>query len=197
MNQNNSNHSNKYSGNSGDHCRTSNSNDNCNSTNQINHQCESNPYADIINLPHHVSTKRPQMPMSDRAAQFSPFAALTGHEDAIKETGRLTDRKIEMDKESLVKLNMKYQILVEMLAGNMSASSSRGTSSSGDSAPLPLVTITYFKPDDRKAGGAYPSVTGIVKKVDDFEKLLILMDGTKIPMDDIVSLEGEMFPEMV
>ncbi len=94
-------------------------------------------YDDIINLPHHVSTKRPQMSMLDRAAQFSPFAALTGYDAAIKETGRLTDEKIEMDEESLNMLNMKFQLLVDALDENQE------------------VSFTYFKPDETKAGGAY------------------------------------------
>ena len=94
-------------------------------------------YDSIINLPHHVSKTRPQMPMSDRAAQFAPFAALTGYDSAIKETGRLTDEKIEMDEEALNILNMKFQILVDSLDDE------------------PEVTFTYFKPDERKAGGAY------------------------------------------
>ena len=72
-----------------------------------------NDYDDIINLPHHVSSTRPQMSMIDRAAQFSPFAALTGYDAAIKETGRLTDEKIELDEEALSNLNMKFQILFE------------------------------------------------------------------------------------
>ena len=94
-------------------------------------------YSDIINLPHHVSSTRPQMSMIDRAAQFSPFAALTGYDAAIKETGRLTDDKIEMDEEALNILSMKFQILVDSLDDE------------------PEVTFTYFKPDERKAGGAY------------------------------------------
>ena len=109
-----------------------------------------NQYEDIINLPHHVSTTRPQMPMSDRAAQFSPFAALTGYDAAIKETGRLTDTKIELDDEELHNLNLKFQFLVEHLEDE------------------PEVAVTYFKADERKAGGAYLEATGIVKKLDDF-----------------------------
>ena len=132
-------------------------------------------YEDIINRPHHVSKTRPQMPMSDRAAQFAPFAALTGYESAIKETGRLTDEKIELDEESLTALDMKYQLLMEAL----------------DDAPE--VTITYFQPDERKAGGKYVSATGAVKKVDDFERRITMQDGTKIPMDDVLSIEGELF----
>lgn len=132
-------------------------------------------YEDIINLPHHVSTKRPQMSMLDRAAQFSPFAALTGYDAAIKETGRLTDEKIEMDEASLNMLNMKFQLLVEAL---------------GDEHE---VSFTYFKPDEMKAGGAYVTATGIVKKVDDYERLITMVDGAKIPMDDVYSIESEIF----
>lgn len=137
-----------------------------------------NRYDEIINLPHHVSKTRPQMPMSDRAAQFAPFAALTGYDSAIKETGRLTDEKIEMDEEALNILNMKFQILVDSLDDE------------------PEVTFTYFKPDERKAGGAYLEVIGTVKKVDDFERLIVMQNGTKMPMDDILNIEGEIFASL-
>ena len=132
-------------------------------------------YDEIMGLPHHVSKTRPQMPMSDRAAQFAPFAALTGYDAAIKETGRLTDERIELDVEALSALDMKYQLLMEAL----------------DEAPE--VTITYFRPDERKAGGKYVSATGAVKKVDDFERRITMQDGAKIPMDDVLSIEGELF----
>ena len=122
-------------------------------------------YDDIINLPHHVSATRPQMSMMDRAAQFSPFAALTGYDAAIKETGRLTDEKIEMDEEALNILNMKFQILARSLDDE------------------PEVTFTYFKPDERKAGGAYLTASGVVKKIDAFERMIVMRNGTKIPMD--------------
>ena len=135
-------------------------------------------YEDIINLPHHVSKTRPQMSMIDRAAQFSPFAALTGYDAAIKETGRLTDEKIEMDEVALNILNMKFQLLVDRLADE------------------PEITFTYFKPDERKAGGAYIDVTGKVKKVDDFERLIVMQNGTKMPMDDILNIEGEIFASL-
>ena len=135
-------------------------------------------YEDILNLPHHVSKTRPQMPMSDRAAQFAPFAALTGYDSAIKETGRLTDEKIEIDEEALTALNMRYQLLIDAL----------------DDAPE--VTITYFQPDERKAGGKYVSATGAVKKVDDFERRITMQDGTKIPMDDVLSIDGEVFSSL-
>ena len=132
-------------------------------------------YDEIIDLPHHVSKTRPQMPMSDRAAQFSPFAALTGYDSAIKETGRLTDEKIELGEESLTALNARYQTLMDALTEE------------------PEVRITYFKPDERKAGGAYVTITGAVRKIDDFEQMITMRDGTRIPMGDVLSLEGELF----
>ena len=135
-------------------------------------------YDEIMGLPHHISKTRPQMPMSDRAAQFAPFAALTGYDAAIKETGRLTDERIELDVEALSALDMKYQLLMEAL----------------DEAPE--VTITYFQPDERKAGGKYLTATGVVKKVDDFERRITMQDGTKIPMDDVLSIDGELFSSL-
>ena len=135
-------------------------------------------YDEIMGLPHHISKTRPQMPMSDRAAQFAPFAALTGYDAAIKETGRLTDERIELDVEALSALDMKYQLLMEAL----------------DEAPE--VTITYFRPDERKAGGKYVSAVGAVKKIDDFERRITMQDGTKIPMDDVLSIDGELFSSL-
>ena len=138
----------------------------------------SNKYDEILSLPHHVSKTRPQMPMSDRAAQFAPFAALTGYDAAIKETGRLTDERIELDVEALSALDMKYQLLMEAL----------------DEAPE--VTITYFQPDERKAGGKYVSAVGAVKKIDDFERRITMRGGTRIPTDDVLSIDGELFSSL-
>lgn len=129
-----------------------------------------NRYDEIMELPHHVSKTRPQMPLSDRAAQFAPFAALTGYDSAIKETGRLTDERIELDEEALTALDRKYQLLIEAL----------------DDAPE--VTIIYFQPDERKAGGQYVSATGTVKKVDTFGRRILLQDGTRIPLDSVYDL---------
>ena len=129
-----------------------------------------NRYNEIINLPHHVSKTRPQMPLSDRAAQFAPFAALTGYDSAIKETGRLTDERIELDEEALAALDRKYQLLMDTLDDE------------------PAVTITYFQPDERKAGGQYVSATGTVKKVDTFGRRILLQDGTRIPLDSVYDL---------
>ena len=129
-----------------------------------------NRYDEIMGLPHHVSKTRPQMPMSDRAAQFAPFAALTGYDSAIKETGRLTDERIALDEEALTALDRKYQLLMDAL----------------DDAPE--VTIIYFQPDERKAGSQYVSATGTVKKVDTFGRRILLQDGTRIPLDSVFDL---------
>jgi len=132
-------------------------------------------YDVIIDLPHHVSATRPRMSMIDRAAQFSPFQALTGYGAAIQETGRLTDQRIELTEDSRAVLDRKQQLLLDNLADR------------------PEVSVTYFVPDERKSGGAYVTVTGQVKKVDEFERLLILTEGTKIPLDDIPDIESELF----
>ena len=131
----------------------------------------SSKYDEIINLPHHVSRTRPQMPMADRAAQFAPFAALTGYGDAVKETGRLTDEKVELGESALDALNVKLARLREHLAS------------------APEVTFTYFKPDERKAGGAYLTTKGVVKKIDDYERVIVLRDGTRLVLDDILDME--------
>lgn len=132
-------------------------------------------YDDIINLPHHISKTRPQMSMKDRAAQFSPFAALTGYDAAIKETGRLTTEKIELDDEALNNLNMRFQILFERLDEH------------------PDIAITYFKPDETKSGGAYLTATAKIKKIDEYERIITTANGTKIPMDDVINLEGDIY----
>ena len=131
-------------------------------------------YEDIIHLPHHVSQVRPQMAMSERAAQFSPFAALTGYDAAIQETGRLTDTKVELDEEALRDLDLKFQLLYEK----------RGQE--------PWVTITYFEPDKAKAGGAYLVATDKIKKVDPQERIILTARGVPIPMDNVVSLESDL-----
>ena len=128
-------------------------------------------YDDIIHLPHPVSTRHPQMPMINRAAQFAPFAALTGHDEAIRETARLTDEKMELDEYEIEEVNKKIQILQEHL---------------GENHP---VTITYFLPDNRKKGGAYVETSGVVKKIDAYKHLIILTDEREIPIDDILKIE--------
>lgn len=130
-----------------------------------------NNYDDIIDLPHHVSATRPQMFMMDRAAQFSPFAALTGYDAAIKETARLTDQKIDLDDYEKEEINDKIQLITEHLGEDFE------------------VVITYFQPDSRKAGGAYVDAVGIVKKIDEYDRVIILQDGKKIPIDDILDID--------
>lgn len=136
-------------------------------------------YKNIIDLPHKQSSKRPHMSLSDRAAQFAPFAALTGYDDAIVETGRLTDKKIELSEEALDLLNVKYQILLAHLADNAE------------------IILTYFVPDKNKSGGAYVEKQGVVKRLDIFERQLILCDGTKILMDDILTISGDIFDSLL
>lgn len=131
---------------------------------------ESHLYDDIIDLPHHVSERHPQMPMIDRAAQFSPFAALTGYDAAIVETARLTDRKRELSEDQKQEINRELKALQARIRTD------------------PAVTVVYFEADGRKAGGAYRTVTGSAKKVDEYLGVLELMDGTAIPFQDILSL---------
>lgn len=128
-------------------------------------------YDDIIHLPHPVSSRRGRMSMIDRAAQFSPFAALTGYEDAIEETGRLTDRPVELDEDGKAMLNEKLRLVTQALPCS------------------PRVTVTYFLPDTRKAGGAYVSVTGKIKKVDEYGQTLLMEDGTVIAFHRIYGIE--------
>ena len=137
----------------------------------------SSDYSDIIHLPHHVSKKRPQMPMSDRAAQFSPFAALTGSDDAVKETARLTDRRIELDEEQLQKLDRKFQMITDAAAEH------------------PEVTFTYFVQDEKKAGGRYVELTDKIRKVDEVNRLIITHTGVKISMNDILDIDSPLLKE--
>ena len=130
-----------------------------------------NKYADIINLPHHTSRTRPRMPAPARAAQFSPFAALTGYGAAVDETARLTDDRIVLDENAKAILDGKLQIIAEHI---------------GD---LYDVTFTYFVPDKKKSGGAYVTVRGNVKKIDSYSKSILLTDNTVIPIREIISLD--------
>ena len=129
-------------------------------------------YDDIIDLPHKQSNRRPHMPLIDRAAQFSPFAALTGHDAAIKETARLTDWKVELDEYRKEELDSQLQQILEHIAER------------------PEVVITYFRPDEHKEGGAYVTHNGSVKKIDEYEQIILMTDGTRIPIEDIAEIEG-------
>lgn len=135
-------------------------------------------YDDIINLPHPTSQKRPRMSVQDRAAQFSPFAALTGYDAAIRETARLTEERIELNEYEQAVLDQRITLLQEHLKD------------------LPEVTIIYFQPDERKEGGKYRSLTGVVKKIDPYERQLVLADKSKISIESILNLESELFRNM-
>lgn len=132
-------------------------------------------YDDIIHLPHHVSSTRSHITAIDRAAQFSPFAALTGHSDAIKETARLTDQRIELDEDMLCYLSDRLQILIDRMNEH------------------PEIAITYFQPDAKKNGGTYIAAAGMIKKIDEFERVIVMSNGTEVPINDIVSIEGQIF----
>lgn len=136
---------------------------------------EEHKYDDIINLPHHVSKKHPQMSLLNRAAQFSPFAALTGHEDAIDETARLTDTFIELDEDKKEQLDEQLQLIKKHLDQK------------------PECEITYFKPDEKKDGGTYVTVHGRMKKIDEYVRQIIFTDGTALPIEHIFSIRGELF----
>lgn len=131
----------------------------------------SSEYDDIINLPHHVSSTHSQMSISDRAAQFSPFAALTGHDAAVKETGRLMEKKAELSEDSKIYLNEQLNSIQARID------------------EMPMITITYFIADTKKSGGEYVAIVGTVKKIDEFERLVVMHDKTIIPIDDIFEIE--------
>ena len=132
-------------------------------------------YDDIISLPHHESAKHPKMPALDRAAQFMPFAALTGHNAAVMETERLTDSRMELDEMKKEELNEHLQFIKEQLLQK------------------PQISITFFLPDTQKNGGAYLTITGTVRKVEQTRHQVIMENGTVIPMDDIYEIESALF----
>ena len=137
------------------------------------------PYDDIINLPRPVSTKRPRMSNHDRAAQFAPFAALTGHEEAVRETARVTDERVELGEHAKLELDRKLRIIADRLE------------------ELPRISVTYFIPDDKKKGGKYVKASGEVKKADVYEKMLVMTNGARIPIEEIIEIEGDLFTEFI
>ena len=132
-------------------------------------------YADIIDMPHHVSKVRKPMPRADRAAQFSPFAALTGHDAAIKEVARITQDYIELADDEKEILNQRLLLLIEMIDKQ------------------PQVSITYFKRDEKKKGGKYVEITGIIKKYRKYERIIEFVNGESMLIDSIFAIEGEIF----
>lgn len=135
----------------------------------------SNKYDDIIYLPYPQKSTRQRMSKHDRAAQFSPFAALVGYEDAVEETARLTEEKLELAEDMKAIIDAKLGIIVDQLDSH------------------PSVTITYFVPDEKKTGGKYLTVTDKVKSVDELERALVLAERGSVPINDIRSLEGDIF----
>lgn len=135
----------------------------------------SRKYDDILRLPHPTSKKHPRMPVSERAAMFSPFAALSGHAGAIAETARLTDQRMELDEDTRAELDRRQAALLEHIKEQ------------------PKITVTWFCPDEKKSGGAYVVTTGKLKKVDNDAGTLKLADGLTISLDEIVDLQCELF----
>lgn len=133
------------------------------------------PYEDIVNLPPHISKKHPQPTMLERAARFAPFAAITGYEEMVLEEARVTDERVELDEGTLSLLNEKLNMIQEFLNEE------------------PEIKILYFEPDKMKSGGAYVTATGVVKRIDEYEQLVIMTDGTKIRIGDIYGLESDLF----
>lgn len=142
---------------------------------EMQREADTHRYDDIINLPHPVSQRHPQMSMKDRAAQFAPFAALTGHDAAIRETARLTDRRMELDEDTKADLNQRLLLLGDAISEN------------------PIVEITYFEPDQKKAGGSYITAVGTIKRINDVEHSVVLSDGRKISIDEISEIQSEWF----
>ena len=132
-------------------------------------------YDDIIRLPHHVSSTRPRMSAIDRAAQFSPFAALTGYDTSIKESARLTDARIELDDSQKEEISEKLRLVTGQLDAE--------------------IKITYFLPDTKKTGSKYVLAAGAVKKVDEYERMIIMGDGKQIPIDEVIDVDCDAFGE--
>ncbi len=132
-------------------------------------------YDDIINLPHHVSKIHIQMPVGNRAAQFAPFAALTGHGEAIRETARLTEDKIEPDEYEREILDRKLSVLRKHIGEKC------------------VIRITHFQPDMKKQGGKYIMTVGSVKRIDEFRKCIVMADGTEILTDNILDISGDVY----
>ena len=128
-------------------------------------------YDDILSLPHPVSKTHPPMPRAERAAQFSSFAALTGYEEIVAESARLTEARAELDRDALEALDAALRAVASEIDAR------------------PEVELRYFVPDKKKAGGRYETLRGRVKKIDEHASLLLLEDGKKIPLGDIASIE--------
>lgn len=129
-------------------------------------------YDDILHLPHPTSKAHPRMSRQDRAAQFSPFAALAGYEAVIQETARLTDDRAEITEDEMAEIDTRLRLAIEL-----------------DSE----ITVTWFRPDDKKEGGSYISTTGRIRKLDELERVLAMEEGTRIPIHEITAVDGVIF----
>lgn len=132
-------------------------------------------YDDLLSLPHHTSKIRPRMSRHDRAAQFAPFAALTGYEAVVKETARLTDERPVLTEDEVAELDARLRLAMELDAE---------------------VTVTWFRPDTKKSGGSYVSSTGYVKKADELKHAIIMQDGSEVPIDGISAIQSVIFDTM-
>ena len=147
---------------------------------------EKNPYADIIHLPHHKAPNRPHMSLYDRAAQFSPFAALTGFDSVIAETARLTDRKVELSESEKILLDQKLTLIDDVIQDKHH----------------PEITVVYFVPDYLKEGGEYEEYTGLARKIDPIERTVVFLAangrsaGKTIRVDDMTEIHGELVDYM-
>lgn len=131
-----------------------------------------NNYDDILHLPHPTSKTHRRMPRQDRAAQFSPFAALTGYEAVVKETARLTDERTMLTEDEVAELDARLRLAMELGAE---------------------VTVTWFQPDAKKSGGSYVTTTSRIKKADELQRILIMEDGTQIPIQEVIAVESTIF----
>ena len=136
------------------------------------------PYEDIVNLPPHISKKYPQPTMLERAARFAPFAAITGYEEMVLEEARETEDRIELDEGTMAVLNERLNMIQESLEEESQ------------------IRITYFEPDKKKSGGAYVTITGTVKRIDEYERHVLMADGKKIPIDQIYGLDSKLFDSL-
>ena len=128
-------------------------------------------YDDIINLEHHVSTKHSRMSLENRSAQFAPFSALTGYEDAVTEEARITESRIDIDEEAKIEVNEKLNYIMKHLDKNI------------------IVSVTYFEKDKKKQGGSYKTIKGIIKKIDDFRKTIEMQTGEIIKIEELKKIE--------
>ena len=128
-------------------------------------------YDDIINLEHHVSTKHSRMSLENRSAQFAPFSALTGYEEAVTEEARITESRIDIDEEAKMEVNEKLNYIMKHLDKNI------------------IVSVTYFEKDKKKQGGSYKTIKGIIKKIDDFRKTIEMQTGEIIKIEELKKIE--------